>query len=232
MPPLEKTIMAIGAHHDDNEIFAGTLARHKKAGWRVVSVVATDGQWIGGKFSEDHVPIREGESLEAAKLLGMECAFMRLDEGCFEATEEARTAMIEVMRKYTPQIVMTHPPLDYHGDHMAVSRCVLEATYRTWVSRIETQSPPCDAPRLYYTDAWFVPFTPDLYVDVRDYFDLKLDMLRCHKSQLDPNNPEGGHVEASRVMSRNRGIEAGVPHAEAFRLAPKLSSVRMVELLD
>ena len=70
------TIMAVGAHHDDNELVAGTLALHKRAGWRVVSVVMSDGMYIAGKAAKEHITIRDKESLRAAELLGAECVFL------------------------------------------------------------------------------------------------------------------------------------------------------------
>jgi LmbE family N-acetylglucosaminyl deacetylase len=30
-----------------------------------------------------------------------------------------------------------------------------------------------------------VPFEADEYVDISEFIDLKLDMLRCHESQID-----------------------------------------------
>ena len=40
------TLMAIGAHHDDNEIWGCTLDLYRRAGWRVVSCVMADGRFI------------------------------------------------------------------------------------------------------------------------------------------------------------------------------------------
>ena len=33
-----KTLALVGAHHDDIELNAGAIARHVKAGWKVVSI--------------------------------------------------------------------------------------------------------------------------------------------------------------------------------------------------
>ena len=40
------TLMAIGADHDDNEIWGCTLDLYRRAGWRVVSCVMADGRFI------------------------------------------------------------------------------------------------------------------------------------------------------------------------------------------
>ncbi len=228
-----KTLMLVGAHHDDNEgLSGGTIARHKEAGWRVVSVVMTNGRWIRGTYSDEHIEIRNQESREAAELLGMETVFMRFRESGFRPTEGACDALVEQIVKYQPQVIVTHPPLDYHFDHMNTSRCVLDASYLCpgAYAAAGLSSP---WPRLYYCEAWFVPFEPDVYVDVTDYFHLKEQARACHKSQLEPEGPsEGDAIDFARARARCRGIESGFKYAEAFRFVPKLTQVRTAELLE
>lgn len=227
------TIMSIGAHHDDNEIVAGTLARYQAESWRLVSVVMTVGSFIRGKSSRKYNRIREAESLNAAKRIGMKCVFLRFPEGDFQPTAEARRALVEQIRKYAPRIVITHPPHDYHTDHINTSRCTLEAVMQVGNCTIPTRFPPCPLPKLYYSDAWFVPFEPDTYVDISDLIELKLDMLRCHQSQLPPaGSNEPDMIEYARHQSRTRGIEAQVQYAEGFRFVPNLGSVRVSNLLS
>lgn len=227
-----KTIMAVGAHHDDNELVAGTLFRHKQAGWRVVSVVMTNGIWIAGKAFPEHTKIREAESLAAAKILDMETIFLRFPEGIFQADQTANLALTEVIRKHRPEIVITHPPRDYHTDHINTSRCTLDAVQ--WVANACAlpEIPACPRPKLYYSDAWFVPFEPDQYVDISDQIEIKLQMLRCHVSQLPPKPKTGDMIDLARQQSRTRGIESGVTYAEAFRLVtPFIGSVRLTAML-
>ena len=67
-------------------------------------------------------------------------------------------------------------------------------------------------------------------MDISEVIDLKLDMLRCHKSQIGQSSGED-MVEQARIQSRTRGLVAGVAYAEAFRLVPNLGSVRLSSLL-
>jgi LmbE family N-acetylglucosaminyl deacetylase len=73
------------------------------------------------------VAIRESESRQAAKLLDSECVFMRFNEGAFQPTQEAKLALIREIRNSRPSVIITHPPRDYHLDHINTSRCVYEA---------------------------------------------------------------------------------------------------------
>jgi N-acetylglucosamine malate deacetylase 1 len=225
----ERTLMSVGAHHDDNEVFAGTLIHYRRAGWRIVNVVMTNGVYIAGRVADEHVAIRERESTRAAEMVGAETVFLRFPEGNLRRTKRTVGATIDVLRRHAPAIVITHPPRDYHFDHMSTSRIVRDAVMQCGNPCVAGAArEPCATPRLYYTDAWFVPFQPGEYVDITDVVELKLQALACHQSQLDPADPlEGGMIEMARVQSRYRGIEAGVKYAEAFRLAARLESVRL-----
>ena len=222
-------IMVIGAHHDDNELMAGTLAHYKAAGWDVISVVVTDGSYINGKIAEKHIAIREAESQEAAAIMGWKCCFLRLPEGVFCNCQESRIALGEQIRRLVPAFVITHPPLDYHRDHMQVSQCVYECVGNDCVSPfVKTLSPPCASPMLYYCDSWFTAFEPDCFVNVsEDEMDMKCRMLACHKSQLPPNDSGvESMLELARMQSRVRGVQAGTRYAEAFRFQPLPGVVR------
>jgi len=226
------TIIAVGAHHDDNELIAGTLARHVKSGWRVISVVMTDGRFIRDQADDKHIAIRETESQSAAAFLGIETRFLRFREGNLQPDRDAVAALVQVFREFEPNIVVTHPLREYHLDHMNTSRAVFEAVFRCGNPCFEGNLPACTRPTLYYSDAWFVPFEPDEYVDITEYMDLKLEMLRCHKSQLPTDGSKHFDIlEMAQVQSRHRGIEAGVSYAEAFRLAPQLGNVRLTDQL-
>lgn len=230
----QKTLMLFGAHHDDNELNAGTIARHVKAGWRVVSVVVTKSRWTAQRVSDENIEIRGKESLAAAKLLGMETNFLGFDEAGLTETVELMNACTTTMRRHGPNVIVTHPPVDYHSDHMVVSRCVEDAWYRCANSAHECGEPALThVPSLYYCDAWCTPFTADLYVDVTDYMQIKKDALACHVTQLGPNGPAPGDmIDLEIARARYRGMEAGMTYAEAFRFVPKAGKMRVGELLE
>ena len=60
---------------------------------------------------------------------------------------------------------------------------------------------------------------PTEYVDITNELDTKIDMLKCHKSQLEWLNDHDGNdiVEATITFARLRGIQSGVKYAEGFR---------------
>jgi len=210
--------MVIGAHHDDNELNAGTMAIHRLAGWSIVSVVATDGRFASSNVDESNIKMRESESLAAAKILGATCEFLRFREGSIPGDDSAWLLILDVIRKHRPRIVVTHPPRDYHLEHEQVSLLVQNAIMQCWNPTVDAAHDPCDRPHLYYTDAWFVPFEPDEYIDVTQHMLLKREALMCHRSQISPNTGNT-MIDHEDARARYRGIEAGVRYAEAFRRA-------------
>jgi LmbE family N-acetylglucosaminyl deacetylase len=224
--------MLIGAHHDDNELMSGTIAQHRQAGWRVVSVVMTNGRWVRGDMDDKHIEIRNNESRDAAKLLDIEPVFLGFGEGVIRETEATCRGVITVIRKYRPTVVITHPPHDYHADHMATSRSVFDAMYRCDSVAYDCDEPPCPGPQLYYSDAWAMPFQPDVYVDVSAHVDLKRQALALHVSQITPQGPQHGDmIDVEMTRARQRGIEAGVEYAEAYQFVPRPGHVRMANVL-
>jgi LmbE family N-acetylglucosaminyl deacetylase len=228
-----KTLMLVGAHHDDNELNAGTIQKHTGAGWRVISVVVTNGRYSQDGVSDENIEIRNQESLAAAELLGMDAVFLGFDEGCFRESEDTTRAVVVEIRKHEPDVIITHPPHDYHNDHMQVSRCVLNAVYLCGNTAYDGgEAPIRKNPGLYYCDAWLVPFEPDVYVDVSDCMEMKEKALACHTSQLPPQgSSEDNMIDLEQIRARARGLQAGCTYAEAFRFVPRAGKVRMAGLL-
>lgn len=229
-PPV---LLAVAAHHDDNELNSGVLLAHRQAGWRVICAVVTDGCYIGGKIAPEHVARREAESRKAAAILDVECVFLRIAEGTTEPHETFLKTMVSQLRRWRPQIVITHPPVDYHRDHEWVSRLTREAVGCCWNPTVVTPEPPADVPNLYFCDAWYMPFEPDEYIDITPWIESKKRALECHRSQLASSRSDDAPdlVEMAMLRSRQRGIECGVAYAEAFRLCPRLGRQRLHGLL-
>jgi LmbE family N-acetylglucosaminyl deacetylase len=63
-------------------------------------------------------------------------------------------------------------------------------------------------------------FEPGFFVDIARYTDLKLRMMRCHKTQLvrGKDGDFGKLEEMMRQQYEARGAQSGVAAAEAFRI--------------
>ena len=70
---MRPVLVAFHAHPDDEAIFTGgTILRAVRAGWRVVLIVATDGDLGTGSGGSDLGAKRRTETLDAARILGVD----------------------------------------------------------------------------------------------------------------------------------------------------------------
>ena len=60
-------------------------------------------------------------------------------------------------------------------------------------------------------------FSPNVYVDITEYYEKKEAAMKCYVSEL-CQYPHPRSLEGMDVLSRTRGIAAGMKRAEAFML--------------
>ncbi|AEQ53670.1 PIG-L deacetylase family protein [Pelagibacterium halotolerans] len=198
------TILALGAHPDDIEIFMfGTLAAFKAMGQKLVFGIATDG--ARGGTADGLAQTRAREAQAAAGLLGADLRFLGFADGALmpdAALVESLRGLIEQTR---PDLILTHAPNDYHGDHRALSQAAsLASSFKVPLAFVDT---------LYGTG-----FTPTHYVEITGHMALKEQAILCHESQ-DP----GRFIEMARLQNRSRSAQCYRPdgYAEALRFEPR-----------
>jgi LmbE family N-acetylglucosaminyl deacetylase len=62
-----------------------------------------------------------------------------------------------------------------------------------------------------------VVFTPNVYIDVSDQIDRKIEIMSLYETELQPY-PLPRSPETIRALARYRGATIGVEYAEAFML--------------
>ena len=108
-------ILALAAHPDDVELSCGgTIAKYCSLGKKVGIVDFTMGQ-MGTKGNPE---LRMEESANAAKAFGLAAREnLGLEDVFFENTIANRLKVVEVIRKYRPEILLINAPDDRHPDH-------------------------------------------------------------------------------------------------------------------
>ena len=236
-PDLPGRVLAIGAHPDDLELLcSGTLARLLDLGVAVELAVACRGD-RGGSIGSDPAlaDCRRAEAEAAAEALGAPIHFLGFGDSDLYDCPESRARFVALLRESRPELVITHPPEDYHVDHVRVGELAGMACWFAssggWV--VDGRPPLGRPPALVYMDTIAaVGFEPAHYVDVSGTFDRKRRMLGCHASQT--GREDGGiHAlaELMEVQARLRGFQCGVRYAEAFRPAPRWGRIRPGGLL-
>lgn len=179
---LPHTIMGVFAHPDDESLLAGgTFALAHAERIRSLLVTVTRGE-RGGKFSGIYgkklATIRTRELARAAAILNINTVhhLQIPDMGVRKARSEARNTLIDIIRRNTPQIVVTHDPFDtsQHPDHIATARAVIDAVTHvnpSWAYAILFAAFKPNADRLTYA------------LDIDAYRDVKIQACRAHVSQ-------------------------------------------------
>ncbi len=189
MPSDPVDILVISAHPDDAELgCGGTIIKHVEAGVRVGLIDLTAGEM--GSLGDAETRLREAQ--EAARILGV--AFrenLRFPDAFFEVNREHRLRIVEKIRQYRPQIIITSAMGDRHPDHDKTARLVNEAVFWAGMRRIQTpRYPQPHRPHtvLGYFHAHFGK--PDLLVDIRPYLRRKMEAVRAYASQVGRTDAE------------------------------------------
>lgn len=185
---MKLDILAFGAHPDDVELFAGgTLAKMAALGYSTGVVDMTRGE-LGTRGTPAR---RRQEAGKAARILGLKVRDNAgLKDGNVTVTPESRLKVIRILRKYRPQIVLTHYWDDKHPDHIHTSRLVAEAVHHSGLAKIKTGQARYRPPVLLY---FKLPrqLTPSFVVDVSDYIEQRRAAISAYGSQLfDPSSHE------------------------------------------
>ena len=217
-------VLAIGAHPDDIELAcSGTLAKCVKRGDKVIVCHVSSGNLGHVVITPDELQIiRANEAKSAGNLAGIEViwgGFHDLD--IYDNNKEARDKIVDIIKYANPDFIITHSPEDYMPDHTAVSRLVFDASFTATLPNYKTKyNKPAKLVPIYYMDTISgVNFNPTEYVDISEEINLKLEMLECHKSQLEwmREHDNIDFADMVRTCSKYRGYQCGVEYAEGFR---------------
>ena len=223
---IKLDILAIGAHPDDVELgCAGTIAKEISKGKKVGIVDLTRGE-LG---TRGDAKTRDTESNDAANLLGVEFRENLNFSDCFFSNDkEHQLKLVEVIRKYKPDLVICNAVQDRHIDHSKAAKLVTDACFLSGLKKIETtydsiSQDPWRPVNVYHYIQWNNN-EPDFVVDISDFIKNKLDAVMCYKSQFyDPNdNSEVTPISTKNFLdsieyrARDLGRLTGVEYAEGF----------------
>lgn len=191
----DQTAVAVFAHPDDAELSCfGLLAKLRRMGWRIVLVVVTRGE-NGADITQWD---RMLEAKEAAQLIGAEIVFGDFRDGYVPRTAELVGWIETLIGDCRPQLIVTHFGGDSrtsHQDHAAVEAAVQVAARRAWWRPTLLLAEGIDND---------IEFRPNWFVDITDEYELKLESIGMHKSQVERYYMRDDHLEIrSRKWSLN-----------------------------
>lgn len=223
--------LVITPHPDDAEFgVAGTVANWTKQGMDVVYAVCTNGDKGSSDpemTSEKLAKIREKEQSKAADLLGVrEVVFLRYPDQELEDTPQFRKELVRLIRRYRPEVVVTSNPYRkyiWHRDHRVCGRAVLDAVFPyardrlSYPDLIEEGLEPHKVREVWLWGSEDANYTSD----VTETFDVKVDALCCHVSQV-------GNIPREDLEKRMRERYHGFAEGQDYELAEAFHRVEIL----
>ena len=218
-------VLVIAPHADDEVLgCGGTIARHSAAGDRVVVAVVTRG--APPLFSDETVAQIRKETHEAHRVLAVsETVFLDFPAPQLDRVpmHEIADAIRGVVDRTQPDVVYLPHEGDIHLDHKI-------AYWATLVACRPVKSGTPARLLAYETlseTEWGAPgnrdaFTPNVYIDIASYIDVKTRAMGCFAGQLRPL-PHPRSLETIGALARLRGSAAHLHAAEAFMLVREIS---------
>ena len=234
-------ILAIGAHPDDVELgCSGTIAKEIANNKKVGILDLTKGE-LGTRGSAE---IREKEANDAAKILNV--AFrenLNFKDGFFKNDEEHQLKLIQVIRKYKPEIILCNAIDDRHIDHPRGAKLVIDSCFLSGLKKIVTEynnkeQEPWRPLNVYHYIQW-KNLKPDFVVDISNFFEIKIKAVKSFKSQF-YNEKEPIHntpistknfLDSIEYRARDLGRLTNVDYAEGFISArlPLIDSISVLK---
>jgi N-acetylglucosamine malate deacetylase 1 len=187
---LELDVLAVFSHPDDAELTAaGTLLKLKSLGHRTGVLDMTRGE-MGTRGTPEG---RAEEAREAARIMRLDVRLnLEQPDGHVWLTEESRTALVRVIRKYKPKVILTAHWDDPHPDHAATARIVREAARLASMRRYDEEAGQgvVKMPALAHS-AYSRLVVPSFVVDISEHVEDKKRAILAHRSQFyDPASKE------------------------------------------
>lgn len=217
-------ILVIAPHADDEVLGVGaTMVKHIYNGDNVYICIVTRG--VKPLFDDEYMDKLRNETILAHKILGsVKTYFLEFPSVMLEQVPryEINNKIFKVVQEVKPDIVYIPHFGDMQKDHQIVAEAAMVAVrpkhdhrirevyaYET-LSETEWSNPHCSN-----------AFMPNVYNDVSNYLDKKIEVFNCFKSQLsDFPNPRS--VEAITALAKYRGSTINTMAAEAFMLIRKI----------
>jgi bacillithiol biosynthesis deacetylase BshB1 len=233
-------ILVLAAHPDDAELgCAGSIFKWASEGYKIGIVDFTKGE-LGTRGTPE---IRLQEAQKAQNILGV-CHRENLEfpDGFFENNKENQLKIIQVIRRFQPQLIVINAPEDRHPDHSRAAKLSIDAIFLSGLLKISTyhnqepQKPWRPKNYIHYIQDKFL--IPNLIVDITPFMEKKIEAIKAYQSQFyDPNSKEPETYIStkefweniySRAMEMGRMI--GKKYGEGFILPKAFALQRVSDL--
>ena len=235
---IELDALAVFSHPDDAELTAaGTLLKLNSLGRRTGVLDMTRGE-MGTRGTPEQ---RFEEAREAARIMRLDVRVnLEQPDGHVFVNDEARTALVRVIRAYRPRVILTAHWDDPHPDHAATARLAREAARLASMRRYDESEGQGAVPMPALAHAAYSRLiNPSFIVDISEFVEEKLQAILAHRSQFyDPASKEPvtrisekGFLQQLEARWRYAGSLINVAAGEGYYVREALNVHDPVELL-
>lgn len=215
---MQLDVLVVAPHPDDAELgMGGGILRMQSEGLKVGVLDLTTGEPTPFGSPE----IRAEETAKASQILSLPWRQnLGLENRSLEPTLEARKKLAIVFRQTRPKWIFAPFWIDAHPDHTAATQLVEAARFWSKLSKTDMPGERFHPSRIYnyYSVHLKIHAQPAFVLDISDFWDQKLDSLRCYHSQfvqgredLDPPFLDQIRDEAA-YWGKTIGVKYGEPY--------------------
>jgi LmbE family N-acetylglucosaminyl deacetylase len=217
---VTRTVLVIAPHPDDEVLgVGGTIASLAAAGDDVCVAIVTKG--YPPAFDEEFIATGRREALDAHRLLGVrKTLFLDLPAAELDtvAHRTVNAKLIDLIASVRPNVLFVPFPGDIHMDHQLVFLSSLVAARPNGGRTVSAIYAYETLSETNWNAAYLTPgFQPNVFFDISDHLDRKLEAMQAYKSQIRPF-PHERSADALRALAMIRGATIGRRAAEAFVL--------------
>lgn len=226
-----KRALVIAAHPDDEVLGCGaTISKYSRRGAEFIVTFIAEGsscRYIDCACSDSlsDITARTRQATNALALLGVkDFHFNDLPCGRLDQVPiiEINKLIEKAINMYSPDTILTHSALDVNNDHRIVYRASIMATRpvaQNPVSRLVSYEVMSSSEWAYGE-----VFVPSIFEQIEEQdLALKWQAMAAYETEV-KEFPFPRSEQGIRARAMSRGMEAGVPLAEAFHLIREFKS--------
>ncbi|NCO01837.1 MAG: PIG-L family deacetylase [Epsilonproteobacteria bacterium] len=226
---MSKKILIVAAHPDDEVLGCfGTVARLIKEGYEAYTLILGEGKTSRDiqrvvQEKKEELEILNQEIQKANACIGIKKTFVHhFADNRFDSIDllDIIKVISDVKDEVQPDIIFTHFKNDLNIDHQITYKAVITAT-----RPMEDES----VKEIYSFEVlssteWNYPlsFSPDIFFDISDTLNLKLEAMREYTSELCAY-PHPRSLDGIELNAKYQGMRIGKKYVEAFE------SVRVIK---
>jgi len=218
-----KTILIVAAHPDDEVLGCfGTVSKLIKEGYKAYTLILGEGKTSREKNrnvsnKKDEILVLHSEIKKANDSIGITKTFIyNFPDNRFDSVDllDIIKIITKVKDEIKPDIIFTHYKDDLNIDHQITYNAVLTAT-RPMEDECVKEIYSFE---ILSSTEWNYPnsFSPDIFWDISNTIDLKLNAMKEYKSEL-CKYPHPRSLEGITLNAKYQGMRVGKTYVEAFK---------------